>query len=95
MLQALIDSFKNSENKNLFSLVRSGEGRTNSDHKSVGELAGILGGVISVEPISGTDMVRISAESPSPIETAIIANTCAREYQELNLGFKQAEIDKY
>ncbi|MBK9097289.1 MAG: polysaccharide biosynthesis tyrosine autokinase [bacterium] len=90
--QALIDSFNNTENKNLFSLVRSGKGRTNSSHKSVAELAGTLGGVISVEPVSGTDMVRISAESPSPIETAIIANTCAREYQELNLAINRQKL---
>ncbi len=89
---ALIDSFNNSGNKNLFYLTRSNEDKTNTNHKTIGELAGLLGGVISIEPVSGTDMVNISAESPSPIETAIIANTSAYEYQQLNLAINRQKL---
>lgn len=89
---ALIDSFNNSDNKRLFYLTRSEKDKSNSTSKNTEELAGILGGVIFVEPVSGTDMVNISAESPSPIETAIIANNCAYEYQQLNLATNRQKL---
>ena len=89
---ALIDSFKNTKNKNLFYLVRSEEDKATTDHKTVEELAGLLGGVISVEQNPETDMVNISAESPSPVEAAIIANTCALEYQKLNLAMNREKL---
>ena len=37
-------------------------------------------------------MVKISAESPSPLEASIIANTCALEYQKLNLTMNREKL---
>jgi uncharacterized protein involved in exopolysaccharide biosynthesis len=90
-LLPLIDSFNNSGNK-IFLSDKSNEDKANTNYKTIGELAGLLGGVISIEPVSGTDMVNISAESPSPIETAIIVNTSAYEYQKLNLAINRQKL---
>jgi tyrosine-protein kinase Etk/Wzc len=90
--EVLIDSFKNTPDKNLFYFVRASDDKGNNDHKSVIELASLLGSAISAEQIQGTDMITISAESPSPLETAIIANTCALEYQKLNLGMNREKL---
>ncbi|OGU64874.1 MAG: hypothetical protein A2W30_02745 [Ignavibacteria bacterium RBG_16_36_9] len=90
--EVLIDSFKSTPSKNLFYLVKSADDRGNIGHKPVMELAGLLGGAISVEQIQGTDMITISAESPSPLETAIIVNICALEYQKLNLAMNREKL---
>lgn len=90
--KTLIDSFKNTKDKNLFYYVNLEEGKASNDHKSVQELAGLLGGTISAEQNEKTDMVNISAESPSPLEAAIIANTCAVEYQKLNLEMNREKL---
>ena len=90
--EVLIDSFKNTPNKNLFYLVKSADANGTIRHKTVTELAGLLGGVISAEQEKGTDMINISAESPSPLEASIIANTCAHEYQKLNLIINREKL---
>ena len=90
--EVLIDSFKNTPNKNLFYLVKSADGGRNNEHKSKMELAGLLGGAISADQIQETDMITISAESPSPLETAIIVNTCAIEYQKFNLAMNREKL---
>ena len=90
--EVLIDSFKNTRNKNLFYLVKSEDGGRNNGHKPIMELAGLLGSAISADQIQETDMITISAESPSPLETAIIVNTCALEYQKLNLAMNREKL---
>lgn len=90
--KTLIDSFKNAKDKNLFYYVNLGEGKSTNDHKSIQELTGFLEGTISAEQNEKTDMVNISAESPSPLEAAIIANTCAIEYQKLNLEMNREKL---
>ena len=89
---ALIDSFENVKNKNLFNLVRAKKNEGINGHKTVEHLASILTGAITVEQIPGTDMVEISAESPSPYEAALIANTCAVEYQKINLEINRDKL---
>lgn len=80
--QALIDSFKISSNKDQLPLISEGKG--SHSHKSVEQIAGMLGGVITVDQNQGTDVVFISAQSPSPDESALIANCAAKEYQKIN-----------
>ena len=96
---ALIDSFKTSgKNKNLFNLIKAKENEGINGHKSKEHLAGILKGSISVMQNPGTDVIEISAESPSPFEAALIVNTCASEYQKINLAIsrdKLTEIRKF
>ena len=90
--EVLIDSFKNTPNKKLFYLAKSADNNGIIRHKTVTELAGLLGDVITAEQEQGTDMINISAESPSPLEASIIANTCAHEYQKLNLIMNREKL---
>ena len=83
--KALIDSFNNAKEKNLFKVLKSEEEAGSIGHKPLKDIAGILKNVISAEQISGLDLVEISASSPSPYEAALIANTCADKYLKLNL----------
>ncbi|MCJ7554563.1 MAG: Wzz/FepE/Etk N-terminal domain-containing protein, partial [Ignavibacteriaceae bacterium] len=83
--KALIDSFNNSKDKNLFKVIKSEEDKGLGELKSLKDITEILKGVVSAEQLSGLDLVEISALSPSPREAALIANTCADQYKRLNL----------
>jgi tyrosine-protein kinase Etk/Wzc len=80
--QALIDSFKVSSNKELLPLISERKG--SGAHKSLEQIAGMLGGALTIEQNQGTDVVFISAESRSPYESALVANCAAKEYQKIN-----------
>ncbi len=80
--EALIDSFKVSNYKDMLPLISERKG--SSAHKPVEQIASMLGGVIMIEQNQGTDVVLISAESRSPFETALVANCTAKEYQKIN-----------
>ena len=85
--RALIDSFDNTYDKNLFVLLRQKNSRA---HKSLAGIAGSLN--ISAEQLKNLDIIEISAESPSPYEAALIANTCAEQYKELNLENSREQL---
>jgi capsular exopolysaccharide synthesis family protein len=90
--RALIDSFENTKNQNLFDLVKSKKNEGINGHKTVEHLASILSAAITAEQIPGTDAVEISAESTSPYEAALIVNTCAIEYQKINLASNREKL---
>ena len=79
--KALIDSFNNSKEKNLFKVLKSEDNKGINGHKSLQTLTAKLEKIVSAEQIKGIDIVEISAESPSPYEAALIANTCADQYK--------------
>jgi polysaccharide biosynthesis transport protein len=84
--KALIDSIENSQNKiiyKLFGLKRNEIGI--NGHKTVNDIAGLLKGAVNIDQEPGMDIVDISAESQSPKEAVLIANTYADKYKELNL----------
>lgn len=91
---ALIDSFNVSENKNEFVLIKSGDEKISKAAKSPDHLAGLLGGVMSAEQVTGIDVITITAESPSPYEAALIANVSAQEYQNVNLAISRDKLTK-
>ena len=88
--QALIDSFKTLNNKDLLPLVS--KGKRSTSHKPVDQIAGLLGGVISVEQNKGTDVIFITAESRSPYESALVANCAAKEYKEINTAVSREKL---
>ena len=90
--KALIDSFNNSKEKNLFKVIKSEEDKGLSKLKSLKDITEILKGVVSTEQISGLDLIEISAFSPSPYEAALIANTCADQYKLLNLEVNRNQL---
>ena len=83
--QALIDSFDNSKEKNLFRVLKSDDSLGINGHKRLQSIAQLLMTIVTVEQISGVDLVEISAESPIPYEAALIANTYAKIYKQINL----------
>ena len=56
------------------------------------DLAMQLKNIASVEQILGIDIIEISAESPSPYEAALIANTYADQYNNLNLEINRKQL---
>ncbi|MDH7605308.1 MAG: Wzz/FepE/Etk N-terminal domain-containing protein, partial [Melioribacter sp.] len=91
--QALIDSFKTSGTKNIFSLIID-----NSEQKSIPvllpkeDIIDILEKAVSIDQKRGLDIVEINVESPSPKEAAIIANSYAAAYKELNLEYNRQQL---
>ena len=88
---ALIDSFNNSSNKKLFSLLRSVSGKE-SEHKSIKEIAELLRDNVSVEQVEGTSIIEISAESHIPYEAALIINSYASQYRDLDLELNRDHL---
>jgi len=84
--KALIDTFENAKDKNIFNLLslKENEKGTNG-HKSLSDIAQLLLTKVKTEQKSGMDVVEISAESPSPIEASLIANTYADQFLKYNL----------
>ena len=83
--KALIDSFNNSKDKDYFTVIKNLDGKGINGHKTVKQLTELLKYIVSAEQKPGLDVVDIAAESPSPYEAGLIANTCANQYKELNL----------
>jgi len=89
--KALIDSFDNSKDKNLFRVLKSDDSLGINGHKRLQTIATVLRDVVLIEQISGIDLVEISAESPIPYEAALIANTYAKLYKQINLEVNRNE----
>jgi polysaccharide biosynthesis transport protein len=86
--KALIDSFKANNNAKDYYLIINHENRTNPQASKLlpaDVIAKILEGNVSVEQKRGLDIIDIKADSPSPVEAAMIANCYTQQYQELNL----------
>ena len=89
---ALIDSFDNAKDKTLFNELKAAPGSGVDGHLGKKDIIKLLEDVVKVEQISGLDIIEISAESPSPYEAALIANTCASQYQEINLENNRGQL---
>jgi tyrosine-protein kinase Etk/Wzc len=83
--KALIDSFNNSKDKSLFSVLKSQDGEGVNGHKSLQTITELLEDIVTEEQVKGIDIVEISAESPIPYEAALLANTCADQYKKSDL----------
>ena len=90
--EALVDSFKVSKNRNNFYLVLDHEFKVNEVLKTIPDLVKLLDTKVSVEQKRGLDIVDITAESPSPYEAALIANTYAAQYRSLNLEVNRNQL---
>lgn len=88
---ALIDSFTISNNKRNFSLIIQDEEKYPNKLRSIDAITKLLSGV-SIDQKRGLDIVEISVESQSPIEAALIANSYARAYKEINLGYNRQQL---
>ena len=92
--KAIIDSFYRNPNPKLYNVILNpddGENGSPNLPKSIPALVGMLKNV-SVEQKRGLDIVEISAQSPSPYEAALIANTYSKEYKEFNLDMNRDQL---
>ncbi len=93
--KALVDSFKIEKNPSDFYLIINHDIKnSNGKNKllSIPEIAKILTSNVNIEQKRGLDIIDISAESPSPIEAALIANCYARQYKDLNLEVNRNQL---
>lgn len=89
---ALVDSFRNSSRKDIFEIIKSDNDEIAVGHKSAKLLVTILQKIVTVEQVQTTDIIEISAESPSPQEAALIANTVAKQYQDVNVAISREKL---
>jgi tyrosine-protein kinase Etk/Wzc len=92
---ALIDSFYKNADVSLYSIILEGGSQlfnTPSAPQSREDIAGSLEG-ISIEQKRGLDILEISAESPSPYEASLIANTFAEQYTLINLEMNRTQLN--
>ncbi len=87
--EAVIDTFNASGDKAKFYLIVNPKNR---EPKSVDSLVQLLDKKVTVEQKRGLDIVDITAESPSPYEAALIANSYAEQYRELNLEVNRNQL---
>ncbi len=91
----LIDSFKTSSDKNKFALIFDdsfGSKTGPRKLKTVVEVAAMLNSKVSIDQKRGLDIIEISAESTSPYESAMIANSYASAYREINLAYNREQL---
>jgi tyrosine-protein kinase Etk/Wzc len=88
---ALIDSFTISNNKRSFSLIIQDDVKYPNKLRSIDAITKLLSGV-SIDQKRGLDIVEISVESQSPTEASLIANSYAKAYKEINLGYNRQQL---
>jgi len=59
---------------------------------SYNDIAGLLSKTMTIEQKRGLDIVEITAESPSPYEAALMANSYAQAYSNLNLMMNRTKV---
>src|ERR1035437_5952882 len=92
--KALIDTFENAKDKNISYLLSLKENEKGvKGHKTLFDISELLKTDVKTEQKSGMDVVEISAESPSPKEAALIANTYADQYKKLNLEENRSQLN--
>ncbi|MCX6149816.1 MAG: polysaccharide biosynthesis tyrosine autokinase [Ignavibacteriales bacterium] len=94
--QTLLDLYKNSNIRDSFNLIINkefGKERTvTTPVKSSLQIIDMLKSVVSIDQKRGLDIIEISVESPSPYESALIANEYAAAYNLLNLQTNRIQL---
>ena len=91
--QALIDSFNTESIKDSFYLILTHDFNEGQEKLlGVSSIAKVLNNSVTIEQKRGLDIIDISAESPSPYESALIANIYAKQYKSLNLEMNRNQL---
>lgn len=92
----LVDSFAAANDDDKFYLILNRKDAEEAGIEPyiypIRSITGILGQQVSIEQRRGLDFVEISALSPSPFESALIANSYAKEYRKLNLKYNRQQL---
>ena len=84
--KSLVDTIENAKDKSIFNLLSLTKDEVGiNGHKKIKDIAELLKFKVKTEQKPGMDLIEITAQSPSPEEAAIIANTYADQYKVLNL----------
>ncbi len=95
--KAVIDSYKVSTRKDIFSLIVADQasfGKGAKRLKTVEEIVPTLASKVSIDQKRGLDIVEISVESQSAIEAAMVANSYALAYKGINLGYNREQLTR-
>lgn len=93
--KALVDTFLSLGQPKEFDLMFDRSGTFENDSKkliSIPDLITKLGKVIAVEQKRGLDIIIITAESHSPEEAALVANTYSKVYKDYNLEINRDQL---
>jgi tyrosine-protein kinase Etk/Wzc len=93
--KALVDTFLSLGQPKEFDLMFDHSGTFENDSKkliSIPDLITKLGKVITIEQKRGLDIIIITAESHSPEEAALVANTYAKVYKDYNLEINRDQL---
>ena len=93
VVNAIIDSFKSNQPSD-FPLITYDEDvpKPKRKLKEFEDIMEVLENSVKVEQIGNLDFISISAESPSPREASVIANTYAEAYKSFNLMVNRNEL---
>ena len=95
VIDALIDSFVQSNSKDDFKLLYQPESEFGSNTKTllgIPQIEKLLGSIVNVEQKRGLDIIVISAQSPSPNEAGLIAALYAKVYRTYNLEINREQL---
>jgi len=94
---ALLDSFSISPTKNKYYMIfedpselKQGKFRL----KTVAQIITMLPSKVSIDQKRGLDIVEISVESPSPLESSMIVNCYADSYKGINLSYNREQLTR-
>jgi tyrosine-protein kinase Etk/Wzc len=88
----LLDSFKHNPNPAEYFYIVNRNPEIKSDVVSSKTLANSLTSIVTISQKRGLDIVEISAESPSPYESKLVADVYANTYFDYSLKFSRREV---
>ncbi len=88
----LLDSFKHNPNPAEYFYIVNRNPEIKSDVVSQKTLANSLASIVTISQKRGLDIVEITAESPSPYESKLIADVYANTYFDYSLKFSRREV---
>ena len=93
--ESIIQTFHETNKPDSFYLVLDKEFNFEEQPKKIlpqESIAKLFATRVTIDQKRGLDIVEITVESPSPYEAALIANTYAQEYKELNLDVSRNQL---
>ncbi|NCS88869.1 MAG: polysaccharide biosynthesis tyrosine autokinase [Ignavibacteria bacterium] len=93
--ESIIQTFHETNKPDSFYLVLDKEFNFEEQPKKIlpqESIAKLFADRVTIDQKRGLDIVEITVESPSPYEAALIANTYAQEYKELNLDVSRNQL---
>jgi polysaccharide biosynthesis transport protein len=92
----IVDTFRTQNtNKNDFSLILDKnyfDSKNDASLKSIHQISRALVKNVKITQLNNLDFIQIEAKSPSPYESALIANTFAKTYKDFNLAENRKQI---